>query len=85
MQTTITVNTAQYPPLSYLLPIIQNSSNTNLVVSYNGGQLSDTEANGNVVVRGIEVAAATTTITVTSVGDGSYSIDNYLKILSAAG
>jgi hypothetical protein len=85
METTITVNTAQYPPLSYLLPIIQNSSNTNLVVSYNGGQLSDTEANGNVVVRGIEVAAATTTITVTSVGDGSYSIDNYLKILSAAG
>ncbi|OLY72238.1 hypothetical protein AU074_13770 [Pseudomonas sp. ATCC PTA-122608] len=85
MLTTITVNTAQYPPLSYLLPIIQNSSNTNLIVAYNGGQLSDTDANGNVVVRGIEVAAATTIITVTSVGDGSYSIDNYLKILSAAG
>ena len=83
--TTITVNTAQYPPLSYLLPIIQSSGNTNLVVSYNGGQLTDTEAQGNVVVRGIEVAPATTTITVTSVGDGNYSIANYLEIVRAAG
>jgi hypothetical protein len=68
-----------------LPPIVQNSSNTHLVGSYNGGQLSDTEANGDVVVRGIEIAAATTTITVTSAGDGSDSIDNCRKIPSAAG
>ncbi|WP_213876348.1 hypothetical protein [Pseudomonas sp. dw_358] len=82
---TIAVNTAQYPPLSYLLPIIQSAGNTNLVVLYNGGQLTDTEAHGNVVVRAIEVAPATTTVAVVSVGDGNYSVANYLEIVRTAG
>ncbi|ELQ14996.1 ISPsy24, transposase orfA [Pseudomonas syringae BRIP39023] len=43
---TISVNTMQYPPLSYILPIIQSSANTNMVLSYNGSQLTDTEAQG---------------------------------------
>ncbi|KPB52332.1 hypothetical protein [Pseudomonas coronafaciens] len=82
---TISVNTMQYPPLTYILPIIQSSTNTNMVLSYNGSQLTDTEAQGNVVVRGIEVAQPTTSIIVTSVGVTNYSVENYLDIVRAAG
>jgi|GEM_PF-6732921 len=82
---TISVNTMQYPPLSYILPIIQSSANTNMVLSYNGSQLTDTEAQGNVVVRGIEVAQPTTSIIVTSVGVTNYSVENYLDTVRAAG
>ncbi len=82
---TISVNTMQYPPLSYILPIIQSSANNNMVLSYNGSQLTDTEAQGNVVVRGIEVAQPTTSIIVRSVGVTNYSVENYLDIVRAAG
>ncbi|WP_236426066.1 hypothetical protein, partial [Pseudomonas syringae] len=82
---TISVNTMQYPPLSYILPIIQSSAQTNMVLSYNGSQITDTEAQGNVVVRGIEVAQPTTSIVVTSVGVTNYSVENYLDIVRAAG
>lgn len=82
---TISVNTMQYPPLSYILPIIQSSGHTNMGLSYNGSQLTDTEPHGNVVVRGIEVAQATTSIVVTSVGVTNYAVENYVEIVQAAG
>ncbi len=82
---TIVVNTAQYPPLSYLLPVIQSSGHTNMVVSYNGSQITDTQPHGNVVVRGLESAQASTSIVVTSVGVTNFILSQYLDILNAAG
>jgi hypothetical protein len=81
---TIVVNTAQYPPLSYLLPVIQSSGHTNMVVSYNGSQITDTQPHGNVVVRGIGAAQASTSIVVTSVGVTNFILSQYLDILRAA-
>lgn len=54
-------------------------------LSHNGSQLTDTEAQGNIVVRGIEVAQATTSIDVTSVGVTNYAVENYVEIVTAAG
>lgn len=82
---TISVNTAQYPPLSYLLPLIESSAHTNLTLSYNGNQLSETEPHGNVVVRGIQVAQKSTSIIITSVGARNFILSHYLGILAAAG
>lgn len=85
MSHTITVNTAQYPPLSYLVPVIESSAHTRLVLSYNGNQLSETEPHGNVVVRAIEAAADSTSIVITSVGAKNFNLSHYLGILAAAG
>jgi hypothetical protein len=79
---TISINTAQYPKLGYLLPLIENSGNTNLVLTYNGAQITDIEGVGNVVVRGIKAAQPTTTIRVNSVGAGR--LNSYLEIIQAA-
>lgn len=85
MSQTISINTAQYPPLSYLLPLISSSAHTKLNLSYNGNQLSETEPHGNVVVRGIQAAQESTSITITSVGARNFNLSHYLGILAAAG
>ncbi len=82
---TITINTMQYPPLSYILPIISSTAHTNLSLIYNGSQITDTEAHGNVVVRGIHAATPSTMITVNSVGVTNFRLENYLEIVRAAG
>lgn len=82
---TIAVNTAQYPPLNYLVPVIESSGHTNLALSYNGNQLSETEPHGNVVVRAIQASTQSTSIVITSVGADNFNLSHYLGILAAAG
>lgn len=79
---TISINTAQYPKLGYLPSLIQSTAHTNLILTYNGAQITDIEGVGNVVVRGIEVAQPSTIIRVNSVGAGP--LENYFEILRAA-
>lgn len=85
MSHTIAVNTAQYLPLSYLVPVIESSGRTNLALSYNGNQLSETEPHGNVVVRAIQASTQSTSIVITSVGADNFNLSHYLGILAAAG
>lgn len=82
---TISINTMQYPPLNYILSIISSTEHTNLSLIYNGSQITDTEAQGNIVVRGIQASTPSTVITVNSVGVSNFRLENYLKIVRAAG
>lgn len=79
------IDTAHAVMLSVMLDLISTSANKDLSLTYNGSQLVVTPTDGNYVVRALQVAKPTTSITVNSIGVTNFSLQHTLEIVQAAG
>ena len=83
--TSTSIDTAHAVMLSVMLDLISTSANKDLSLTYNGSQLVVTPTDGNYVVRALQVAKPTTSITVNSIGVTNFSLQHTLEIVQAAG
>lgn len=83
--TSTSIDTAHAVMLNVMLDLISTSNNKELALTYNGSQLVVTPTDGNYVVRALQVAKPTTSITVNSIGVTNFSLQHTLEIVRAAG
>lgn len=83
--TSTSIDTAHAVMLNVMLDLISTSNNKELALTYNGSRLVVTPTDGNYVVRALQVAKPTTSITVNSIGVTNFSLQHTLEIVRAAG